>query len=331
MSTPRFLIIRGGAIGDFILTVPVIAAIREKWQSAHIEVLGYPHIAEIAKGPELVNAVRSISARGMATFFAERGERDREFIEYFGQFQQIISFLYDPDEVFSTNVKRISRRFLAGIHKPTEPEPPVKPIHACLQYVKVLESLAMWIVEPVPKLYPQQAERLFAIDYYRGHAPSPLVAVHPGSGGEAKLWAIENWAALCRWLIEEKKAEVLVVAGEADQSQLNQLLALLKPHHVLVANHLKLAQVAAVLEKATVYLGHDSGISHLAAAVGVPSVVLFGPTNPAVWRPQGEKVRILHGATEWIADREQPFWQKPMNAIPVVAVKKVVEETLAAR
>jgi len=329
MSSPRFLIIRGGAIGDFILTVPVVAAIREKWQNAHIEVLGYPRIATLAIAPELAHAVRDISAKGMATFFADRGELDSGFRDYFGQFQQIISFLYDPDEIFSTNVKRVGRRYLAGIHKPIEPDPPVKPHHATQQFVKVLESLALYVAEPIPRLYPQQPERLIAIDFFRGAPPKPLVAVHPGSGGEAKLWPVENWAALCRWLSEEKKAQVLIVAGEADQKQLADLQAKLSPHRPVVANNLKLSQLAAVLEQASLYIGHDSGISHLAAAVGVRSLVLFGPTNPCVWRPLGPNVRILHGAMEWKAERELPFWQKPMSAIPLASVQRLAEELLA--
>src|ERR1041384_4031040 len=251
MSSPRFLIIRGGAIGDFILTVPVIAAIREQWPNAHIEVLGYPHIADLAKAPELLNAVRSISARGVATFYANHGELDREFRDYFRQFQQVISFLYDPDEVFADNVKGIgARRYLKGIHKPTEPDPTEPATHASKQLAKVLESLAIFVEQPTPKLYPQRAERLFAHDFFKGEPPRPLVAVHPGSGGEEKIWPMDNWTGLCRWLIEEKRVPWLIIGGEADQANVQTLRSPLSPHRALVANSLKLPQLAAVVEQA---------------------------------------------------------------------------------
>lgn len=326
MSSPRFLIIRGGAIGDFILTVPVIAAIRERWPSAHIEVLGYPHIAALAKGPELVNEVRSISSRGMATFFAEKGGLDPEFRAYFPRFQQIISFLYDPDQVFENNVRTAGgRRYLAGIHKPVEAEPPV---HAARQLAKVLESLALYVENPLPKLYTQRAERLFAHDFFRGAPPRPLVAVHPGSGGEKKLWPAANWAELCEWLAVAKKVRLLLIGGEADQSALEILRAKLAPHNPFVAQHFKLPQLAAVLEQATLYVGHDSGISHLAAAVGVPCVVLFGPTNPAVWRPLGEKVRVLYGFREWTVENVDDFAAVPMSTITTELVEKVLNEMI---
>ena len=330
-SSPRFLIIRGGAIGDFILTVPVIAAVRERWRNAHIEVLSYPHIAQLAVAPELLNGVREISDRGVATFFAHRGELDRDFRSYFGQFQQIVSFLYDPDQVFETNVKTVSRRYLAGIHKPTEPQPPVQAIHASSQLIKVLESLAIYVENPVARLYPQRAERMFAHDFYRGTPPRPLIAVHPGSGGESKVWPVANWLELCRWVIAEQKGHVLLIGGEADQANVELLRSRLPAEKIQLANKLKLPQLGAVLEQATLFIGHDSGISHLAAAVATPSLVLFGPTNPAVWRPLGPGVRILHGAGEWRPEPAAPFWQKPMDAIPVASVKGVVEELLTKK
>jgi heptosyltransferase-2 len=329
MSSPRFLIIRGGAIGDFILTVPVFAAIRERWSNAHIEVLGYPHIAELAIAPELVNAVRSISVRGMATFFAEGADLDREFRDYFGRFQQIISFLYDPDQIFEGNIKRITKRYLTGPHKAIDPQPPVHAIHASSQLIRALESLAIYIENPVPHLYPQLADRLHAHDFFQGAAPKPLVAVHPGSGGESKVWPVANWAEFCRWLIGSRNAQVLIVGGEADVANVQKLRSLLAPASTMLASGLKLTQVGAIIEQATLFVGHDSGISHLAAAVGVPSLVLFGPTNPAVWRPLGEKVRILHGATEWTPQTDMSFFAKPMDAITLSLVQKTAESMLA--
>lgn len=327
----RFLIIRGGAIGDFILTVPVMAALRAQWPDAHIEVLGYPHIADLAKGPELVNAVRSISSRGVATFFADRGEQDAEFREYFHSFQQVISFLYDPDEVFQENVRRAGvKHYLQGIHKPFEPEPPEPPVHAARQLVKVLESIAVYVEEPVPRLYTQRAERLVAHDFFKGGPPRPLVAVHPGSGGTGKIWAISNWVGLCRWLARDRSARLLLIGGEADQVNLKLLQQELTADQPLVANSLKLPQLAAVLEQATAFVGHDSGISHLAAALGVPSVVLFGPTNPAVWRPLGPKVRVIQGAKEWSPDSAPYFIPSPMTAIRAHFVQDAIKQMLAA-
>src|SRR5882757_577921 len=98
------LVIRGGAIGDFILTLPVLAALRQQFPRTHLEVLGYPRIAQLALAGGLVKNVHSIESRALAEFFARNGELAEEFSDYFSDFDIIISYLYDPDEIFQTNV-----------------------------------------------------------------------------------------------------------------------------------------------------------------------------------------------------------------------------------
>ena len=73
-ATGQILVIRGGAIGDFILTLPVLAALRRQFPEARLEVLGYPHIAGLAEWGGVVDAVRSIEARSMASFFVPGAE-----------------------------------------------------------------------------------------------------------------------------------------------------------------------------------------------------------------------------------------------------------------
>src|SRR6185436_14631512 len=102
----KILVIRGGAIGDFILTLPAIAALRQQFPEAHLEVLGYPHIAQLAMAGGLVDKVQSIDARALAGFFARNGALAEELADYFSEFNMLISYLFDPDEIFRTNVSR---------------------------------------------------------------------------------------------------------------------------------------------------------------------------------------------------------------------------------
>lgn len=134
---PKILVIRGGAIGDFILTLPVFAALRQQFPAAQVEVLGYPHIAQLALAGGLVRRVQSIEARSLAGFFARNGELSAELAEYFSGFALIISYLYDPDEIFKTNVARCTRaQFVAGPHRPEE----TSEIHATEVFLKPLEN-----------------------------------------------------------------------------------------------------------------------------------------------------------------------------------------------
>src|SRR5262245_14022750 len=96
---PRILIIRGGAIGDFILTFPALALVREAFPAAHIEIIGYRHIVALAEGRFYADGSRSIEYGPLAGFFARNGTLDEGLREYFGGFQQVISYLFDPDHI----------------------------------------------------------------------------------------------------------------------------------------------------------------------------------------------------------------------------------------
>jgi len=94
----KILVIRGGAIGDFVLTLPAIAALRRHFPDAHLEVLGYPHIIELALAGGLAERAQSIEARSLAGFFARHGDLAEELSDYFSEFDLIVSYLYDPDQ-----------------------------------------------------------------------------------------------------------------------------------------------------------------------------------------------------------------------------------------
>src|SRR6516164_54059 len=117
----KILVIRGGAIGDFILTLPAITALRTQFPDAHIEVLGYPHIIQLAVAGGLVDRAQSIEARALAGFFAKGGMLSEDLADYFSEFDLIISYLYDPDRIFETNVRLCGRaQFIAAPHRPDE-------------------------------------------------------------------------------------------------------------------------------------------------------------------------------------------------------------------
>lgn len=279
----RILVIRGGAIGDFILTLPVLSALQRQFPAAHIEILGYPHLVGLAVEGGLVHSGRSIDARPMAGFFARNGDLDPDLIDFFSDFDIIISYLYDPDHIFKTNVGRCSpAQIIQGPHRPDEQQG----IPASHVFLQPLERLAIFDADPVPRL-----------DFGVSNGDAVRIALHPGSGSARKNWPESQWADLIQRLIDETQWELLVVGGEAEGDRLQRLTAALPPHRLKLALHMPLPALARALQGCSLFLGHDSGISHLAAAVNLPTVVLWGETVEKVWRPLGSKVHILKGKT----------------------------------
>ncbi len=178
----KILVIRGGAIGDFVLTLPAISALRHHFPQAWLEVLGYPHIVQLAVDGALVNKARSIEARPLANFFARRGDLAEDLVDYFSEFDLVLSYLYDPDEIFKTNVGLCTTaQFISAPHRPDE----LLGIHATRVFIKPLERLAIFDPDHVPRL--SLGSELSALDQ---------LALHPGSGSEKKNWPEVKWTQL---------------------------------------------------------------------------------------------------------------------------------------
>ena len=287
---PRILVIRGGAIGDFVLTLPAIRLLRENFPHAHLEILGYKHIVALAEDRFYADATRSIEYGGLSRFFIPGAELPSDLVEYFTGFQQIVSYLYDPDGFFEDNLRRAGvRHFIHGNPKLDDSA------HAALQLAQPLESLALYLEDKTPVLFPTEADRRAASEFLDRTFPGaggPLIAIHPGSGGERKNWPAENWAALGEKLFSTS-ARVLLVGGEADHGPLAHLREAWRGRPIGTAVDLPLPELAAILQRAGLFLGHDSGISHIAAAAGTPCLLLFGPTDPEIWAPPDRAVRVL--------------------------------------
>jgi ADP-heptose:LPS heptosyltransferase len=127
-----------------------------------------------------------------------------------------------------------------------------------------------------------------------------FVAIHPGSGAVQKCWPISHFATVIERLWEQNRP-VLLLVGPADTERVDDLLQQLSspptPAMFKILTNAPLLKVASQLQQCMCYLGNDSGITHLAAMLSVPTIAIFGPTDPAIWRPLGPFVKVIHEAT----------------------------------
>jgi heptosyltransferase III len=293
----RILVIRGGAIGDFILTLPALKALRDARPHVHIEILGYKHIAVLAEKRFYAEAVRSIEYGPLARFFARNSELPAELADYFASFDLILSYLYDPDRIFEGNLRRCGvENLICGPAKIVE-----NAGHAARQLTRPVEELGINVAELAERIFPSIEDREFAREFL-ALVPPPIIAIHPGSGSHEKNWPLENWIRLFSPGSRFAGVEGLVViSGEADEAQIDQLEREWKNRDVRFARNLPLTRLAAVLES-SIFIGHDSGISHLAAAAGANCILLFGPTDPDVWAPKNENVQVLRAPNTRLSD-----------------------------
>ncbi|MBA2742818.1 MAG: glycosyltransferase family 9 protein [Chthoniobacterales bacterium] len=291
----RILVIRGGAIGDFVLTLPAIKLLRDAYPDSHIEILGYKHIIALAEHRFYADAIRSIEYAAFASFFARGAELPSELAHYFASFDLIVSYLFDPDRIFEANLRRCGvETFLACSPKVTGSE------HASRQLAALMVELGLTLASSAAQLYPSCNDHIAASALVAA-PPARLIALHPGSGSAKKNWSIVNWRALGEKLLSRGPDVALIVVGGEAETSLKVLCDAWSGARVTFVIGQPLTTLAAVIARCTVFLGHDSGISHIAGAVGTRSLVLFGPTDPSVWAPANDNVHVLRAPARDLA------------------------------
>lgn len=284
-TSPKILAIRGGAVGDFVLTLPALRLLRQGFPGASLSVLGYPSIARLALLSGDADEIHSLEHGAMAPLFAPAARLEPSLSRFFSGFELVVSWLYDPDGIFRANLGRCGvKTVLQGEHQVD----PSRNLPAAAQLAKPLEQLALYL-----------DESFLTLSLDRTSPAAPLtIAIHPGSGSPRKNWGYENWSIAAAKLLQRlPSARFRIVSGEAEEETISSFLQLLREAGVSSASFTHeredLCSLAATLGSCHLFLGHDSGVSHLAAATGIPCGLLFGPTDPAIWAPQNPGVRVL--------------------------------------
>jgi ADP-heptose:LPS heptosyltransferase len=222
--------------------------------------------------------VRSLDHRTMAALFAKTAAIDETLAEHLKSFNLIVSYLFDPDAILRENMEKLGVKTLI--------ECPHRVIvgqgHASQQLARPLERLAMFLEEPTWR------EPL--LRQTKSQTPTKRIAIHPGSGSLTKNWPAIGWQKLAEEIhATHPEMEIVFISGEAEAERgtVPQDLPFTRWHG------LPLTQLADHLSTCDLFLGHDSGISHMASACGVPCLLLFGPTDPATWAPPQSTVRVI--------------------------------------
>lgn len=310
-----------GAIGDCILTLPLAELMKETVCPGGVDIIGHTEYLGMLPGRSCVDAVKSLDSISLHRLFA--GEGDFELadgdplIMAFAGYSWIASFLGEPEShfeknlIFTVNCSH-SAEVITLAMKPAEHD-----IHISDFYRKQFVEQNELLSEEHNSAISMPLIRPTSADMYRGkeilaengimpttkrirrfnkaqgrQAHRRPVVIHPGSGGAHKCWRLDNFLSVARVLAKEG-AEVVFLFGPAEAERFSEsAIAEIRDAGKLLTN-LPLTEALGVLGCSRGYIGNDSGITHLAAAVGIRTVAVFGPTDPAVYAPIGPAVTIL--------------------------------------
>jgi heptosyltransferase-2 len=297
------VILHPGAIGDCLLTLPLVEAVKRCYALDRFDFIGVSDYIDFYPGRTCINSVRSMEGLDLHRLFDdprtfEQADNDR-LMTVFARYEQIISFMGIDHPAFEQNL-------LFAVHSthsaevtliPAKPDPQ-SPRHVADYYLDVFQQDHQIEDELIRVL---TTVRPLAEDYLAGRdllerlpvdPEKPVVVIAPGSGSREKCWHWENFMQLAADLTSRGIQPVFLL-GPAEQERFEaSTLQTMRSWPVL--ENVSLTQVLQVLTQADAFLGNDSGIGHLAAAMGKNTLILFGPTNPAQYAPRGEKVVIEH-------------------------------------
>jgi hypothetical protein len=257
----RTLVIHTGGIGDFLMCCPTLIQLAEE---GPVELLGRPERLRLAVAAGIATAAHDIDRVGFESVFGNPNRRLRQFLS---PMDRVIIWMKDTGEI-KLGIRRCG---ISEVHAFQGIPPENWKAHASEYY---MDCLGFQVAPPLR--LPITPHKTFED-----------VIIHPGSGSRKKNWPSESFRSLTQAL-DERGRSVWWCIGPAEED-----FRIPENGHILRAESLE--ALARHLSGAHLYVGNDSGISHLAAAVGCRTIVIFGHTDPRVWAPLGFNVTVVQG------------------------------------
>jgi len=322
------LVIHQGALGDFILALPALETIRKAFPRARSAIMGYPRILGLVQERFYADDIFSVDQKGMASFFNREGNLDFTLSEFFKTFDLIVVFGKDREGTAIGNLRRVCQGQVLPINSfPAWDEK----VHITDHLLKQLAEYGFLASESNPRLYLKKTDREWARDFWKSYGVTPeerskAIILHPGSGSKKKAWPLDRFLSLARTLQGRLGSRMLVVLGPAEGPDVRKAFEAAGPNAPVLATGLTLLQLASVMEGCRFFVGNDSGISHMAAALRLPTLAIFGPTDQRVWSPRGEETFVVCRGIHCSPCPQERFFQcKDSECLKAIEVSEVLE------
>lgn len=287
----RTLFIHAAALGDFVLSLPILAGLH-RGGAASLSILGRPAIAGLARNAMPVRDILDLAADGFHTLFAPHADPPPRVRDAIARHDLILSTLGDPGGPFAQNLAAICPGRVITI------DPRLRadwPGHVTDQWLADFRAAGLDLGAAPPRLVISASAREAARHTLAPPGDAPIALIHPGSGGASKCWPLDRFLAVAQTLVG-RAVHVAFILGPAELERFSAAERRAIDAVGATIMDPPLGELAALVAEARLYLGNDAGPTHLAAAVGTRVVAVFGPTDPAHWRPPGDNVAVVRGS-----------------------------------
>ena len=332
LCTKKAAIIHPGALGDCILSLHIARFLKNVLGFPTIHFIGQTHYTGFFPGRTNINLTKNINSLNLHKLFIEPKDFNVENVpdlsDFFHKYEYIVNFMGNQGDTFEQNlIYTMLTTHNADVRTLRFKPADKSPTHISLDYIEQLVSLNPHIDFHEQKEYFNTDEQIIfpaKSDIELGKKiikqktslnltnETKLAIIHPGSGGLNKCWHIENYINIAKKL-EHSGTETLFLLGPAETERFKPIVIKNIKSNFATLNDLSIVELMQAISNCTLYIGNDSGVSHLAGAMAKNSFVIFGPTSPTHYRPIGPKVSIyqpeIASFTEYIANQVEKLFE----------------------
>jgi lipopolysaccharide heptosyltransferase II len=333
-SVQRIAVLRALFLGDLLCAVPAFRALRQRFPIAEITLIGLPWAEQLVQRLPTIDRLLPFPGYPGIPEIEYCPERTAAFIAEARAYHYDLAIQMHGDGNLSNSfVAELGARMSLGYRRATDPRLTTSLLydraeHEIVRWLRLIAALDRSEAQPIrPPASLATEFPLTASDSARAaqllfvDPAFPLVGLHPGAKAKDRRWPAERFAALADTLIERYGADI-VLSGSAAEQQLTAAVRRAMHHPALdLAGQTDLGTFGALIARLDLLVSNDTGAAHMAAAVGTPSVVLFGPGRPEQWGPiDRERHQVIDA---WALSGR--------SADPVAALRQLaVEPVLAA-
>jgi heptosyltransferase-3 len=279
----KTLVWHQGALGDLILSLPAIHAIKCDAETDYLHLISRTDLGELLFSNGIIDEVSSNESGIFAPLFGS-SHLPGTLMDFLRECSSAFFFARSPDFF---PLRRIAGCIPRTFHVRTVP-PVGEIVHVSDFQLRGVCSAGLVSAIPMPILEasgcttPESSRKIFVC--------------HPGSGGRGKCWPLENYLDLISALSESYGYSACILLGPAEGEEVLRSVVKGMDKRGVTAEIVKdrpVSYIASLLKSSALYVGNDSGVTHLASVLGVPTIALFGPTNHRLWQPIGKETRVV--------------------------------------
>lgn len=287
------LVIRPGSIGDLILTVPVFISLQKN--NFDVYLIGNEKVNGFFEERRIIKKGIAFGDVRLTEFFTKI---KKILIPDFPEFDLVLSYI-EENSIFSQNLDITFGKKVIFYPLKEEPE-----CHMTEYILQPLKSIGIKVY------YPETDKKNF----------NDILFIHPGSGSKKKNWPKENFLKIYHHF--SSKIECKLILGECEMDNYEYWEKNVGKQNLILPKNI--SELSHKLEIGSYFIGNDSGVSHLAAFLGLEAFIIFGPTDPKIWAPTYKNVRIIKTSIDCSpCDRA-----KRDKCIDIICLKKIAAQDI---